>query len=87
MKLTILLILLCLSSLSYGIELIINGKSYHIESYQIENNGQRIVIPDKPIRERKPASSFGSLLQDLEGGFKDIEDSLEKTNTRKENFR
>lgn len=87
MKSLIIIILICVSPASFAIELIINGKSYHIESYQIENNGQRIVIPHKVEPKRAPSSSFESLLQDLEGGYRKLEKSLEKSNSGPRNFR
>ena len=73
-----------------AIELIINGKNYHIDSYQIENNGQRLVIPNVPIKERKP-SAYEGLLNDLEGGYESLKDSLEtdphRSKTSRRNFR
>lgn len=88
--LTLSTLLFCSFAQAHAIELIINGKTYQIESYQIENNGQRIVIPDLAVKVRKP-SSFESLMNDLEGGYKKLEKSLEgnsnSSKTRKRNFR
>ena len=91
MKYIIVMILLStFTSSCFAIELIVDGKIYEIDSYQIEKNGQRIVIPNMPKEMRKP-SSFESLMDDLEGGLEAIEKSFEadphRSKTRHRNFR
>ncbi|MBD64981.1 MAG: hypothetical protein CME62_07220 [Halobacteriovoraceae bacterium] len=44
MRLILLMIFLTTTS-SYGIELIIGGKTYYIEKYTIKDNGETIEIP------------------------------------------
>ena len=80
MKILILLSLF-ISRPSYSIELVLNGTVYQIDSYKVENNGARIVIPQKiKPRKRRPASrrisGFKSLLNDVSGHYKKLEQDL-----------
>lgn len=68
-------LLILIQSSAYSIELVIDGKSYEIDRYRIEENGQKIVIPNINERTRKP-SSYNSLIQDLEDGFKSLDRDL-----------
>ena len=67
---------------TYSIELVLNGTVYQIDSYKIENNGGRIVIPQKikPKKRRRPASrrisGFNSLLNDVSGHYQKLEKDL-----------
>ena len=87
MKIYLPLLLLIASNSSWSIELVINGKSYEIDRYQIEENGQKIVIPNILEKSRKP-SSYGDLLNDLEGGFHNISEEFQDPKKQyKRNFR
>lgn len=73
MKKIILCCVLLTSFQASSIELVINGVVHQIDSYQIQNNGKRIVIGQKLKPKRAPASktrsNFNSLIKELDGRF------------------
>ncbi len=75
-------------------ELVLNGTVYEIESYTIQDNGKRIVIPQKLKPKRKPAtrsssSLFNDLIKDLDGQYQKLSNDLQEDKSKpyKQDFR